>query len=331
LIFGFHPLTDFYSPKKMLEETVRSEKFGFDEIYYADHFHPWTVAEGTSFAWTLIASAAERTSRVKIGTAVTCPFLRYHPAIVAQAFASLASTYEGRIFLGVGTGEALNEAPPGFTWPRGQARLEMFEEAIQIIKELWKGDYVSFKGKYFTIDNARLFTKPASLPLYISALGPKAAYIAGRWGEGWITLNLPEDRVRDLLIPAFERGLQDKIRLEGDRYPVAAKPRKIAEIVVSYDGNLDRAIEACRPFAGTLSPDVFQNRITDPREIKALGDRVKKNVLAERMLTTDNEERIISAIEKFQRLGFDTVEIASLSPDQNSFFQLFHEKVKPVF
>ena len=316
----------------MLEETVRAEKSGFDEIYFADHFHPWTVAEGTSFAWTLIASAAERTTRVKIGTAVTCPMLRYHPAIVAQAFASLASTYEGRIFLGVGTGEALNEAPMGFGWPRGQVRLEMFEEAIQIIKELWMGDYVSFKGKHFTINNARLFTKPVSpVPLYISALGPKAAYIAGKWGEGLITLDLPEDRVRDLLLPEFERGLRDKTKLEENRHPVSTKPRKIAEIVVSYDRTLDRAIEALRPFAGTLSPDVFQNRIIDPREIKALGDRVEKNMLVGRMLATDSEERLISVIEKFRRLGFDTVEIASLSPDQDSFFQLFHEKVKPVF
>ena len=316
----------------MLEETVRAEKSGFDEIYFADHFHPWTVAEGTSFAWTLIASAAERTTRVKIGTAVTCPMLRYHPAIVAQAFASLASTYEGRIFLGVGTGEVLNEVPLGFGWPPGQVRLEMFEEAIQIIKELWMGDYVSFKGKHFTINNARLFTKSVSpVPLYISALGPKAAYIAGKWGEGWITLNLPEERVRDLLLPEFERGLRDKTKQEENRYPVPTKPRKIAEIVVSYDRTLDRAIEAFRPFAGTLSPDVFQNRIIDPREIKALGDRVEKNILAERMLATDSEERIISAIEKFRRLGFDTVEIASLSPDQDSFFQLFHEKIKTVF
>src|SRR5689334_17421227 len=115
--FGFHPLTDFYSPPKMLEETVMAEKYDFSDIFYADHFHPWSSAEGTSFAWTLIASAAERTKIARIGTAVTCPMLRYNPAVVAQAFASLASTYPGRIFLGVGTGEALNEVPVGNKWP----------------------------------------------------------------------------------------------------------------------------------------------------------------------------------------------------------------------
>jgi G6PDH family F420-dependent oxidoreductase len=312
----------------MLEQTIQAEKNGFDEIYYADHFHPWTVADGTSFAWTLIASAAERTTKVKIGTAVTCPMFRYHPAIVAQAFASLASTYEGRIFLGVGTGEALNEVPIGFEWPNGLQRREMLIEAIQIIKRLWKEEYLSFKGKYFTINNAHLFTKPvSSIPLYVSALGPKTAYIAGRWGEGWITLNLPEDRVRNLLLPEFERGLQDKIKIEGS----PLRPRKMAEVVVSYDKDLKRAIEACRPFAGTLSPDVFQNKIIDPREIKVLGDQVDEKALEEAMLAVDRAEKLISTIEKFQRMGFDTVEIASLSPDQASFFQLFCEKVMPLF
>ena len=318
----------------MLDETVRAEKFGFDEIYYADHFHPWTVADGCSFAWSLIASAAERTTRVRIGTAVTCPILRYHPDIVAQAFASLASIYEDRVFLGLGTGEALNEVPPGFQWPSGRIRLEMFEEAIRIIKELWTGSYLSFRGKYFTLNNARLFTKPSSpIPTYVSALGPRAAYIAGRWGNGWITLNLSQDRIRDVLLPEFERGLRDATEMDdttGDS-AIRTPPRKIAEIVVSYDKNLNQAIEACRPFAGTLSPEVFQNKIIDPREIKTLGDSVEESVLAERMLATDGDEKIVSAIEKFERLGFDTVEIASLSPDQEAFFRLFREKVKPFF
>jgi G6PDH family F420-dependent oxidoreductase len=315
MIFGFHPLTDFYSPNKMLEETVAAEKFGFEEIYYADHFHPWTTAEGTSFAWTTIASAAERTRNVKIGTAVTCPMLRYNPAIVAQAFASLGSTYEGRIFLGVGTGEALNELPVGEEWPNGRVRLEMLDEAITIIKKLWNEDYITFNGRHFSIKDAHLHTKPKKrIPLYVSALGPKAAYLAGKLGDGWITLNLPDDHVRKLLIPEFERGLRDR---EDD---LNRPLRKIAELVVSYDEDIDRAIEACRPFAGTFSRAVFENKVIDPRQIKSLGDKVEKDDIAQKMLATDHEEKIIRAIEKFKRLGFDTVEIASLSPNQDGFF-----------
>jgi len=330
MIFGFHPLTDFFSPKRMLDETVAAEKFGFREIFYADHFHPWTVAGGTTFAWTLIASAAERTSNVRIGTAVTCPMIRYNPAIVAQAFATLASTYEGRIFLGVGTGEALNEVPVGYEWPNGKVRIEMLEEAVQIIRMLWTNDYVSFKGKHYNIKDANLFTKPLSpIPLYISALGPKAAYLAGKLGDGWITLNLPEDRIRNTLLPKFEQGIHD--RPSNGEKQASGHPRKIAEIVVSYDEDIDKAIEACRPFAGTFSPKVFQNELIDPREIKALGDKVAKKAIEERMLATDGVEKIISAIEKFDKLGFDCVEVASLSPDQNEFMTLFRDRIVPYF
>ncbi len=330
MIFGFHPLTDFFSPKRMLEETVAAERFGFSEIFYADHFHPWTVAEGTTFAWTLIASAAERTSKVKIGTAVTCPMLRYNPAIVAQAFATLASTYEERVFLGVGTGEALNEVPVGYEWPSGKIRIEMLEEAVQIIRLLWANDYVTFKGNHYSIKDANLFTKPSRpIPLYISALGPKSAYLAGKLGDGWITLNLPEDRIKHTLLPKFEQGFQD--RSDNKEYQTGQRPRKIAEIVVSYDDDIDKAIEACRPFAGTFSPKVFQNELIDPREIKALGDQVDKRAIEERMLATDGVEKIIATVEKFERLGFDCVEVASLSPDQNRFMSVFRERVASHF
>ena len=201
--------------------------------------------------------------------------LRYNPAIVAQAFASLASTYEGRIFLGVGTGEALNEVPVGYEWPNGKVRIEILEEAVRIIRMLWTKDYVSFKGKHYTIKNANLFTKPRiPIPLYISALGPKAAYLAGKLGDGWITLNLPEDRIKHALLPKFEQGIQD--RLEDGEEQTGQHPRKIAEILISYDDDIDKAIEACRPFAGTFSPKVFQNELIDPREIKALGDKVDR-------------------------------------------------------
>ena len=239
----------------MLEETVAAEKYGFADIFYADHFHPWSTSEGTSFAWTLIASAAERTSKVRIGTAVTCPMLRYNPAIVAQAFASLASTYEGRIFLGVGTGEALNEVPVGCGWPSGKARLEMLEESIKVIRMLWNQEYVSFEGKHYLLKNANLFTKPLKpIPLYISALGPKAANIAGRLGEGWITLNLPEERIRQTLLPGFEAGIRARAADEGMGLNHSSMPLKIAEIIVSYDKDSTRRLKRADPSRELFHP-----------------------------------------------------------------------------
>lgn len=331
--FGFHPLTDLYSPTKMLQETILAEEFGFSDIFYADHFHPWSESEGTSFAWTLIASGAERTSRVRLGTAVTCPMLRYNPAIVAQAFATLASTYKGRIFLGVGTGEALNEVPVGYSWPKGKARLQMLEEAIRVIRMLWNQDYVTFQGKHYSLSAAKLFTKPQTpIPLYVSALGPRAAHLAGRLGDGLITLNLPENRLAELVLPFFEEGIKSRGPAEvGLGLNSSKKPVKIAEILLAYDKDLDRAIEACRPFAGTLSPQVFHNEMIDPREIKAAGDKVPKGTIGESMLAINNPERLISVVEKFDHLGFDMVEIASLSPDQKSFMELFTREVMPQF
>jgi G6PDH family F420-dependent oxidoreductase len=331
--FGFHPLTDLFSPAKVLQETALAEKFGFSHIFYADHFHPWSASEGTSFAWTLIASAAERTDRTRIGTAVTCPMLRYNPAIIAQAFATLAATYENRIFLGVGTGEALNEVPVGYQWPSGKIRLEMLEESVRIIRMLWNQDYVTFQGKYHSLKNANVFTKPLhTVPLYISALGPKAAALAGRLGDGLITLNLPEDKLRQMVLPSFEEGLKSRgAGEEGLGLDNTKSPVKIAEILLSYDANMDKAIEASRPFAGTLSPQVFRNEMIDPREIKAAGDKVAKKTIGEAMLATDNADRIISAVEKFERLGFDIVEVASLSPNQENFMELFKEQVMPQF
>ena len=316
----------------MLEETTLAEKFGFTHIFYADHFHPWSSAEGTSFAWTLIASAAERTRNVHIGTAVTCPMLRYNPAIVAQAFASLASTYPARIFLGAGSGEALNEVPVGCEWPSsGKSRLEMFEEAVKVIRLLWNKEYVTFKGKYYGLRKANLFTKPSlPVPLYISALGPKAAHLAGRLGDGWITLNLPSQRLQQAYA-SFNEGVkarQDDSDLGTDS---SQRPVKIAEVIVSYDRDLDKAVEACRPFAGTLSTEVFHNEIIDPREIHVLGNRVDKKVIAEAMLATNSSDKIVSAIEKFHRLDFDMVEVASLSPDQRGFMKLFRDNVMPQY
>ena len=130
--FGYHPLADLVSPHRVLDESVAAAKAGFQGIFIPDHFHPWNVSEGTPFAWTLIAAVAERVPNVKVGTAVTCPTLRYNPAIVAQAFATLGATYEGRIFLSVGTGEPLNEVPTGNPWPRGAERLSRLKEAVKV-------------------------------------------------------------------------------------------------------------------------------------------------------------------------------------------------------
>ncbi len=324
--FGYHPLCDLYNPDRVLNETVLAEKFGFKHVFFPDHFHPWTLSEGSSFAWTIIASAAERTEDLKLGTAVTSPIQRYHPAIVAQAFSTLAATYEGRIFLGVGSGERLNEVPLGLEPPKPSIRTQMMEEAVQVIKRLWSEEYVNFSGRFYSLKNARLFTKPKEkIPLYISAFGPKAAEIAGRLGDGLITGNLPEDYLKNTLLQAFETGTKRRTD------EASEEVKKIAELIVSYDKDYDKAVEACRPFAAVLSPLAAQTTSADPRELKEIADSADSKTIAEAMLATTDIERIIRALEKFEKLGFDIVEIASLASDCEGFLKLFRDSVAPHF
>ena len=158
---GYAAHLEQYTPRQLLEDAVRAEREGFDSIWAADHFHPWVHKNAQSgFAWVWLASAAERTRNVRLGTAVTCPILRYNPAIVAQAFATLGSMYPGRIALGLGTGEPLNEMPVGFEWPPFAERAERVEEAIKVINRLWTSERVTFNGKYYSLRKATLYTKP---------------------------------------------------------------------------------------------------------------------------------------------------------------------------
>ena len=320
---GFHPLADLVSPQRVLDESVLAAKSGFNGIFIPDHFHPWSVAEGTPFAWTLIAAVAERTREIPVGTAVTCPYLRYNPAIVAQAFATLGATYEGRIFLGLGTGEALNEVPTGNSWPKGKERLARLRESIEVIRLLWSQEYVSFTGKYYKLDKANLFTKPRKpVPIYVSGFGPKSTELAGALGDGWITGNLPEAYVSEVLKPALDKSLGESGR-GGPGY------ERIAELILSYDKDIDKAAESTRIIAGAMEPEVQQNGIYDPREIKAYADRVESKDLAARMPVYDDPDDIVEKIESLAKSGFTWVEIASLSPDVHQFMDAFQKKVFP--
>lgn len=320
---GYHPLADLVPPQQVLDESVIASESGFEGLFIPDHFHPWTVSRGTPFAWTLVAAAAERTRSTPVGTAVTCPTFRYNPAIVAQAFATLGAVYEGRIFLSVGTGEALNEVPTGNSWPNRSERLARLGEAIQVIRMLWGGEHVSHSGKYYRLDKAKLYTLPRNpVPIYVSGFGPKATELAGRAGDGWITGTFPADYLQNVLIPALERGIRGAGR-DG------SKMERIVELLISYDEDMDKAIESCRQIAGALAPAVQQSETHDPREIKAYADRLDSKFIAKRMLVYDTAEEIISKIESFARLGFTWVEVASLSPNNAKFLELFGKKVLP--
>ena len=201
--WGYTLSSEEHSPRDLVRHAVRAEEVGFDFLTISDHFHPWIDAQGHSpFVWSVLGAVAHATSRVRVGTGVTCPIVRTPPALVAHAAATTAVMFEGRFFLGVGAGEALNEHVMGQYWPPIEIRHEMLTEALVVMRELWKGETVDFHGTYFTVENARLYDVPdAPIPVVVSAFGPKAAEVAAKEGDGiWMT------GPRDDVLDAFEKA-----------------------------------------------------------------------------------------------------------------------------
>jgi coenzyme F420-dependent glucose-6-phosphate dehydrogenase len=325
--FGYHVLPEWFSPERIIEGLVMAEEAGFAVGWISDHFHPW-FDEGAhcSFAWTILSTTAERTKTIKLGTAVTAPILRYNPAIVAQAFATMDYLYPGRIILGLGTGEALNEVPVGCGWPSFKERLERLEEAVQIIRLLWRGGFVDFRGKYYRLRGAKLYTLPkSSIPIYIAASGPSTAYRAGKLGVGLITLaGLGIDWLRDNVLRSYRRGLADSGLVQ-------LKPSIVCEVICSYDEDEERALKNCWPFAATLLPIIFKANVHDPREIEQYGYMVREELIRERWIVSPNPEDHIERYSKLAELGFTHIEIVDISPDHRKFIKFYKEKILPYF
>jgi len=230
LIFGYKTCHERYQPDTLLVHAVSADKYGFQTLWTSDHFHPWSHTDAAGgFAWIWMAAAAERTRNMKIGTSVTAPILRYHPALVAQAFATLAVMYPDRILLGLGAGEALNESPLGYTWPSPKQRVEMLEEAMIVMKKLWNEDFVSFQGKYYTLKKAKLYTKPSKpIKTYVATGGHRIAELAGKYADGLLLSSLTELEQSRKLLRTFENSAK-----KAGRDPTSLE--KVVEIQVSFD------------------------------------------------------------------------------------------------
>ncbi len=198
-----------FLPAQLIELPLRTENAGFDRLWTSDHFHPWMDNQGhAGFAWITMAALGQRTTRIPFGTGVTCPTYRYRPEIVAQAFATLGILYPGRVFLGVGTGEALNERPVGAEWGNYEERAGRLVEAIELIRRLWTGEWVDYNGRYYKSEQARLYDIPAEpVPIYVAAGGPKSLKLAGRYGDGLITVG--KGRLEEKQRQAFEQGAHE--------------------------------------------------------------------------------------------------------------------------
>ncbi|MFQ5998487.1 MAG: TIGR03557 family F420-dependent LLM class oxidoreductase, partial [Candidatus Bathyarchaeia archaeon] len=298
--FGLKAAHEQFSPRQLLEYAVLAEKVGIHSIWASDHFHPWAHSDAHSgFAWIWMASAAEKTTNMIVGTGVTAPTFRYHPAIVAQAFGTLGHLYPGRVRLGLGTGEALNEVPLGYAWPSGKERHERLEEAIKIIRMLWDGDFVSYRGKYYTLRNAKMYTKAKHpVPLYLAAFGPKMARLAGKHADAFYSfLSQPPDYYKNTLFPAVRKSAEEAGRDFG-------KMNSSIEMLFSYDENIDKAMESVRFWGGSLLPVFFKYGISDPREIEEHGRKVGSEVMKKTWVITTTPDDIIQRAESCYDAGF---------------------------
>lgn len=320
---GFNACPDVVEPTRLLQLAMLAEKVGFRAVWVSDHFHPWFhtgAHECHSWIWM---AAAMQLVRVPFGTAVTAPLFRYHPAIVAQAFATLQTLYGPRVILGVGTGEAMNEVPLGFPWPSPAVRRRMLIEAVRIIRLLWTGEFVDFEGAYYRLRRANLYMK-ANMPVLISALGPKMARVAGLHGDGIITATVTPEFGRSVLLPAFKEGCREAGRAFERAY-------KVAELDVGYDPDYDRALASVRKWASTLIGDMFVKETADPKLIEERGREVPDERLKEVFVIATEEEPFIKRIEAYFDAGFDHVYLLINAQDDERAIEFFGRRVLPYF
>jgi coenzyme F420-dependent glucose-6-phosphate dehydrogenase len=325
LALGWKASAEQFDPKTLLDYAALAEQLGFDSVAISDHFHPWRDRGGHApFAFAWLGAAAARTTRVRLGTSVVTPSFRYHPAIVAQAMATIALLAPGRVFLGVGSGESMNETPLTTTaWPEPGERLRRLREAVKLIKTLWAEDYVTFEGKYFHTKEAKLFDKPdRAIPLLIAAGGPQAATFAGREGDGIIvTSGKGAELYRDTLVPAMEKGAR-----EGGKDP--AKLERMIEMKVSFDHDRARAMEDTKEWAALALPGEDKAGVEDPREMERRAAAAADRAHTRFIVSTDPAEHV-SKIQPYLDWGFTHLVFHFPGADQERAMRLYAAEVLP--
>ncbi len=326
MLFGYKASAEQFSPRQLLELGVLAEKAGFDSVVVSDHFHPWQHTGGHSpFAWSWLGALGERTQRVRIGTSVVCPSFRYNPAVLAQAMATLAVMYPGRVFFGVGTGEALNEtAATGIPWPPYRERLDRFKEAVALMRELWREDSVSFEGRYFQTARATIYDRPAEgVPLYVAASGPRMAEYAGQVADGFITTSgRPLEHYRDELLPALELGA-----LKAGRDPDSIE--KVIEMKVSYHPNYAKAVLNTRQWKSSVLPPEAKTGVYDPREMEEQARGVSDEALETRWIVSHDPAEHVQRIAEYVHLGFTHLIFHGPGQDQEEFIRTYGEEILP--
>ncbi len=314
-----------YPPVDLLEYAVIAEDAGFEAIDVSDHFHPWSEEGNACFTWTWLGAAASRTSRIMLGSGVTCPILRYHPSVIAQAAATLDNFAPGRTYLGVGTGEALNEYAATGVWPDYDERQLMLQEAIELIRELWTGDQITFDGAYYTTRKARLYTPPKSrIPIIISSLVPGSSSFAGTNGDGLFTVGGQPMATYRQIIDNFEQGATDAGK------DAANMPRFI-ELNVAYTKDKKNASAEFRKYwAGSFVPALFSQNIYTPAMSEANGAVVGDDMVMKMACISDDPQEHLRYVQEYIDTGFTHFFFHTAGPEQARFIRDYAKDVLPL-
>jgi coenzyme F420-dependent glucose-6-phosphate dehydrogenase len=327
LHLGYKASAEQFGPRELLDFAVQAEACGFDSVVVSDHFQPWRHTGGHapfSFAW--LGAVGARTERVMLGTSVVTPTFRYHPSVVAQAMATLGVLFPGRVMLGIGTGESLNEvAPTGIEWPDFRERFARLREAVTLMRRLWSEDFVTFDGTYYKTRDATIYDRPADgVPLYIAAGGPQMARYAGRVGDGFIcTSGKGAELYRDQLLPALAEGAREAGH-------DVDKLDKMIEVKVSYDTDLQRALDDTRLWGALALSGDEKVGVEDPREMERLADALPTERTASRWIVSTSAEEHVQQIKFYIDLGFTHLVFHAPGNDQSRFIDLYAEQVLPL-
>jgi len=299
LTLGWKASAEQFAPRDLLHYGVLAEELGFDSAVVSDHFHPWRDTGGHapfSFAW--LGALGASTKRIRMGTSVVTPTFRYHPAIVAQASATLGLLFPDRFFLGVGSGESMNETPvTAADWPEPGERVRRLREAVRLMRKLWTEDYVTFEGKYYRTREAKIFDKPKQpVPLYIAGAGPQVAEFAGKEADGFIcTSGKGAELYRDTLLPALDKGAREANR-------DAAKIERAIEMKVSYDSDRARAMEDTKEWSALALPE-DKAGVEDPREMERRAKAGEAKAHTRFIVSTDPDEHV-AKVREYVSWGF---------------------------
>ncbi len=313
---GYALSSEEHAPNDLVRNARLAEEAGFPFALISDHFHPWIDAQGHSpFVWSVIGGIAGATERLRLGTGVTCPTIRIHPAIIAQAAATAGAMMPGRFFLGVGTGENLNEHILGDKWPESEVRRDMLAESIELIRLLWQGETASWDGDWYTVENARIYDVPDPLPdIYVAASGPAAAELAGNIGDGFIGTSPEAETLKTF-----------------DDSGGAGKP-KYGQASVCWAPTEEEGVRTVKeiwPTAGV--PGELSQELPSPKHFEQVSKLVTEDALKESVVCGPDAQRHIELIQEYIDAGYTHVYLHQIGPDQEGFFDFYRREVLPHF